>query len=95
MPRRRQDATERAFELLSDAVAREGTVPPGNAHIPSGTLCVTEGLWRRYCENGFISEGDPDPAKQAHARRMAFKRACEKLIGSRVGKWELWVWIIR
>jgi hypothetical protein len=94
-PRRRQDATERAFELLRNALARNGEVPPTNAHIPSNTLCVTEGLWRRYCENGFISEGDPDPVKRAEATRKAFKRASEKLIGSRVGKWDLWVWIIR
>lgn len=91
----RRTAAHRAFELLKDAIAREGIIPPANTHIPPDTYCVTEGLWRRYCEAGSISEGSPDAAKKADADRKAFKRATDKLIGSKVGKWELWVWIIR
>jgi hypothetical protein len=48
-------------------------IPPAFGHIPPDTRCVTEGLWRRYCEAGCISEGSPD------ATRMAFKRAAVKL----------------
>lgn len=88
-------ARDRALELLQDAITREGIIPPANDHIPPDTHCVTEGLWRRYCESGCISEGSPDPGKKAEADRKAFKRATDKLIGSKVGKWELWVWIIR
>jgi hypothetical protein len=91
----KRTASERAFELLRDAIAREGVLPPTSDHIPWNTPCVTEGVWRRYCEAGCISEGSPDPAKKADADRKAFKRATEKLIGSKVGKWDLWVWIIR
>jgi hypothetical protein len=86
--RTKQTATSRALALLRDAIAREGALPPSSEHIPANTLCVTEGLWRRYCEKGFLSEGSPD------AFRMAFKRATERLIGTKVGKWDLWVWLI-
>jgi hypothetical protein len=91
----KRTASDRAFELLQDAIAREGVIPPASDHIPWNTPCVTEGVWRRYCEAGCISEGSPDSAKKADADRKAFKRATEKLIGSKVGKWDLWVWIIR
>jgi hypothetical protein len=83
---------DRALELLRDAIAREGVVPPANTHIPSGTLCVTLGLWRRYCLAGLVveSEGDADAAF-----RVAFQRACKGLLDTgQIGKWELWVWII-
>jgi AAA domain-containing protein len=92
----RRTAPDRAVELLQEAIIREGTIPPASPHIPPNTFCVTEGVWRRYCEAGFLSEGgSPDPAKRADAVRKAFKRACERLIGHKVGKWDLWVWTIR
>jgi hypothetical protein len=92
---RSRTTPDRAVELLQEAIIRDGTIPPANEHIPPNTPCVTEGLWRRYCEAGFLTDGSPEPAKKAEAVRKAFKRACEKLIGTRVGKWDLWVWIIR
>ena len=50
---------------------------------------MTEGLWRRYCEKGSISEGTSDAA------RKAFKRAADKLVAAgKVGKWDLWVWLV-
>jgi hypothetical protein len=94
-PRSTRTAKDRAFELLQDAIAREGTIPAACEHIPPNTLCVTEGLWRRYCASGCLSDGATDPDKKAAAERMAFKRAAEKLIGTKVGKWDLWVWIVR
>jgi hypothetical protein len=85
--RTKRPAKDRAFELLQDAIAREGKTPPASSHIPPDTACVTEDLWRRYCAAGCISKGSPDAA------RVAFNRAAEKLINSRrVGKWEIWVW---
>jgi hypothetical protein len=92
---RRYTAEDRALDLLQDAIAREGVVPPASAYIPASTLCVTEGLWRNYCYAGCISDGDPDPTRKAEADRKAFQRAAGKLIGGRVGKWDLWVWIIK
>jgi hypothetical protein len=90
----KRTGSDRVLELLREAINREGTIPPSNLHIPPDTRCVTEGLWRRYCEAGCVSEGSDDPLKKADAIRKAFKRATEKLIGSKVGKWDLWVWII-
>ncbi len=88
--RTKREAKDRAFELLQDAIARDGTIPPASAHIPPQTPCVTEGLWRSYCEKGCISEGAPD------ATRIAFKRAAAKLVkAGNVAKWDLWVWIVR
>ena len=81
---------DRAFELLRDAIAREGAVPPACEHVPSATLCVPEGLWRRYCKAGFILESDDDGAF-----RVAFHRASKKLLeAGQIGKWDLWVWVV-
>jgi hypothetical protein len=89
--RPKREAKDRALDLLQDAIARGGTVPPANGHIPPNTPCVTEGLWRRYCDKGCISSADSDDA-----RRMAFGRAAKKLIDTgKVGKWDLWIWIMR
>jgi hypothetical protein len=50
--------------------------------------------WRRYCEAGCISEGDPDPVKKAAADHKAFWRASNHLLAARrVGMWREWVWI--
>jgi hypothetical protein len=78
----------RALQLLADAIARAGEVPPTCNHIPSNVPCVSESLWREYCYNGAISSGDQD------AKRRAFKRAAEALVAAgRIGKWEPWVWV--
>jgi len=82
---------DRALELLRDAITREGVVPPASAHIPSRTLCVMLGLWRRYCKAGFVVESDGDADA---AFRVAFQRACKQLLDTgQIGKWDLWVWI--
>jgi hypothetical protein len=96
IPSIRRTPQSRALELLKDAVAREGVIPPACSHIPPDTHCVTEDQWRRYCSLGSLSEGSgDDPGKKAEAERKAFKRAADKLIGSKVSKWENFVWIIR
>jgi hypothetical protein len=81
-------AQGRALQLLTNAVASGGEVPPASKHIPASARCVTETMWREYCYRGAISAGDQD------AKRMAFKRAAEALVtAGRVGKWEPWVWV--
>src|SRR5262249_46813428 len=60
---RRSSAYARTLELLTDAIAREGQIPPANNHIPAGKLCVAEELWRDYCYRGAISDSS-QAAKQ-------------------------------
>jgi hypothetical protein len=92
VPGRKRPHRDRALELLRDAITREGEVPPADPHIPAGTLCVTLGLWRRYCKAGFVVESESDPEG---AFRVAFHRSCKKLLDTgRVGKHDLWVWVI-
>jgi hypothetical protein len=84
-------AQKRALELLADAIARDGTIPQEDDHIPPKTLCVTEAVWRRYCYEGMISDSDkPD------SQRKAFKRVSETLLAAgRIGKWGELVWLIQ
>jgi hypothetical protein len=80
-------AQRRALQLLTDAVERAGEIPPASNHIPSGTTCVSEDLWRRYCYEGGISDGEQS------AKRKAFLRAAGELVAAgRVGKWGSWIW---
>jgi KaiC/GvpD/RAD55 family RecA-like ATPase len=83
-------APKRALELLTDAIAREGSVPAANNHIPSNTSCVTENLWRDYCYQGAISGSD-----KADAKQKAFKRAAKALLAAgRIGKWGDLIWVV-
>jgi hypothetical protein len=92
----KRSVPDRVFELLQDAIARHGTIPPDNGHVPLDTPCVKEALWRRFCEMGCISDGNPDPAMKAEADRKAFTRAAKRLLDSGlIGKWNEWVWIVR
>ena len=91
-------APDRVFELLQDAIAANGVIPPeaGAGHVPRDMPCVPLGLWRRCCEMGCISDGDPDPVKKAAADRKAFWRASNRLLDAgRVGKWNDLVWVVR
>jgi AAA domain len=88
--RTKRNAKSRALELLQDALAREGTIPPACEHIPPNTPCVTLGLWRELCRQGCISDSD-----DKEAVRQAFHRATKGLIGTSVEKWDPWVWVIR
>jgi hypothetical protein len=76
----KRSVPDRVFELLQDAIARHGESPPENGYTPPNTSCVKEALWRRFCEMGCISDGDPDPGKKAEADRKAFKRAAQRLL---------------
>jgi hypothetical protein len=83
-------AQARALELLMEAINRAGRIPPANPHIPPGTACVAEKLWRSYCYAGQISDSDKPDAKQ-----KAFSRAAKALVAAgRVGKWGDEVWIV-
>jgi hypothetical protein len=87
----KRNTKDRALELLKEAISREGSTPPACEHIPPHTLCVTEGLWRRYCKAGFILESDND-----NTFRSAFHRASKRLLDAGlVGKWDLWVWLVK
>jgi hypothetical protein len=80
----------RALNLLENAIAKDGQVPPTSEHIPAQTACVGEEVWRRYCDEGSISKDTPN------AKRVAFNRAASTLITyGRVGKWGDRVWLIR
>src|SRR5262249_28464479 len=84
-------AAKRALDLLIDAVARHGQIPPTNGHIPAGQPCVLESYWRECCYAGQISDSNSQDAKQ-----KAFKRAAEALVAAgRVGKWGDWVWVVQ
>jgi AAA domain len=84
-------AQKRALDLLADAIARGGEIPPPNDHVPQATPCVTEATWRRFCAEGMISGSDKPEAK-----RKAFKRASEALLAAgRIGKWGELVWLIQ
>jgi len=88
--RRLSSAQKRAMDMLQDAIAAGGEIPPASNHIPANTRCVTEDCWRDYCYQGGISSGGQD------AKRIAFTRAADGLIGNRiVGSWASWVWPIR
>jgi hypothetical protein len=82
-------AQKRALELLTDATARQGQIPPASNHIPTSTACITESLWRDYCYQGAISSSEKPNAKQ-----KAFKRAAETLLAKGcIGKWGDLVWV--
>jgi hypothetical protein len=81
-------AQQCALRLLAKAIDDAGAPAEASNHIPSGTRCVTEDLWRRYCYQGGISEGDQE------AKKKAFKRASEGLIATgRVSVWQPYVWV--
>jgi hypothetical protein len=82
---------DRALELLVDAVAREGTIPPACEHIPPRPPCVTDDLWRRYVEAGTITD-----QLKPNSFRRTFQRDAARLIeAGQVGRRKPWVWIIR
>jgi AAA domain len=83
-------AQARALELLKDALARHGQIPPANDHTPANTPCVSEALWRRCCYAGQIAESDKPDAKQ-----KAFKRSAQELLTKGyIGKSDEFVWIV-
>jgi hypothetical protein len=79
-----------ALNLLKKAIAEGGTIPPACNHIPPGVPAVKESLWRKYCYQGAITEGD-----NPEAQRKAFNRSAKRLqeLG-KIGVWDEWVWSI-
>ena len=80
-----------ALDMLTRAVEEAGEIPPANAHIPGNVRAVRASLWKRYCEQGSITDSDkPD------TQDKAFRRASERLqeLGW-IGVWDTWVWVAR
>ena len=83
-------ANARALELLVDAIARHGEVPPASNHIPIGKLCISKAVWRDACYRGTVSDSDKPDAK-----RKAFARAANELVAAgRVGTWDNLFWVV-
>ena len=83
-------ARDYAFELLQDALARWGEIPPASEFIPAATPCVREEAWWRRFKDANISDATPK------SQRTAFWRAGRSLVESgRVRKHDPWVWIVR
>jgi AAA domain len=81
--RRLPKGAQTALRALSLAVDALGEIPTASNHIPPGVRTVTMEQWRSYAYHAGISDtADPD------ARRMAFRRAHERLIaGKHVVAW--------
>ena len=78
-----------ALAALRDAMDDLGAVPPASNHIPQNTKTVTIEQWRDYAYRRGISTSD-----EYNARRIAFKRSTEHLIGEKVvAVWTEMVWI--
>jgi hypothetical protein len=89
-PRKRiSGAAKVALGLLQNAIIDAGETPPACNHIPPNIRAVRLELWRRYCDQGQVSNGDSDDAK-----RMAFRRAANKLREhGETGIWSGWAWL--
>jgi len=80
-----------ALELLEKAIDGDGEIPPENRRTPANVRAVRTALWKRYCEQGSISDSDkPDTLDKA------FRRASTTLQERGfIGVWGDWVWIAR
>jgi AAA domain len=86
----RQQAKDRALELLKDQITRHGTIPPACQYIPPDTRAVPLSQWRSACELGCISDGDTG------AKRKAFYRSAKNLLELEfIGMHDPWVWIAK
>jgi hypothetical protein len=81
-------AAKTALRALREATDEVGEVPPASNHIPAAMRVVTFDQWRDYAYRLGISTGEE------RARRLAFQRATEQLIGDgRVGVWDEQAWL--
>jgi AAA domain len=81
-------AAQTALRALKEAVHELGVVPPASNYVPSSVSVVTFEQWRDYAYRRGISTSEEAPA-----RRLAFKRASEHLIGGgHVSVWDGQVW---
>ena len=89
-PVRLPNSVKIARDCLIDVLAREGKVPPINAHIPDHTPTVSETAWRADCYARGISKG-----ATSRARELAFASAAQSLQAKgMIGRWEGECWII-
>ena len=80
--------TKIALELLKRAIADAGEPVPASNHVPNGMKGVRETLWRKYCDDGFLSNGTAD------AKAKAFKRGSLRLQEiDAIAAWNGWVWL--
>jgi hypothetical protein len=87
-PARMPKAAQTALRALREAAIEVGAVPPASNHIPPAVRVVTFDQWRDYAYRRGISTSAEPPA-----RRLAFKRASEHLIGGgHVGAWDGQAW---
>jgi hypothetical protein len=78
-----------ALDLLVNALADNGFLPPASNHIPANTNVVPLTLWRRYCDEGLVSDRDSNRDTQ----KRAFNRASKSLqAGGFIGVWGNYVW---
>ena len=83
-------AAKIALRALEDVIASAGQPSPGGDHIPGYAVVVKFEDWRRQAYSTGISD-----STEESARRMAFKRAAESLVGANVvGRWEAYCWKI-
>jgi hypothetical protein len=90
-PTKMPKAAQIALRALAEAVDEQGQTPPASAHIPAGVRAVSVPVWREQCYRRGICTTEGDRAK-----RQAFKRASEHLIGSSsIGIWDDLAWLAR
>jgi hypothetical protein len=90
-PSRLANSAKIARDCLIDVLAREGKVPPINAHIPEHTPTVSEAAWRADCYARGISKG-----VTPRAHEMAFANAAQSLQAKgMIGRWNGECWIIQ
>jgi hypothetical protein len=78
-----------ALDLLRNAIAEAGEVPPTSNHIPANTRTISVETWRRYFYAGTVAE---TPSQDA--RQKAFVRAVVGLQRLQlIGKWDDHVWL--
>ncbi len=79
-----------ALDLLKKAIAAAGEDPPETPYIPRGVKVVPLSLWRRYCDQGNLVDGDkPDTFKKAYTRSKDRLRS-----DGNIGIWNERVWLI-
>ncbi len=77
-----------ALKALKMAINDAGQMPPNTEHVPNKRGCSAS-LWRGYCERLEIADRNKPDAK-----RMAFKRAVERLQSLEIiGVWNEWIWL--
>lgn len=83
------NSQRRALGLLREAINTAGEQIPASQHTPAHGLGVKAEAWRRYCDQGSLTDSnDPD------SKGRVFRRCRDDLIGKGiVGTWDGWVWV--